>query len=128
MNPNGYKDKNPMLDFLVNQTMDYIAQMAEESIINQHGNAQIGVTNPSKTSDQFEFVFIALELFQCTLTSQFIEFSQIMFDNMIKIQSRIQKIIAKKENPLTQNFINKNEVQQTDLNSDFYNLEQLQDL
>ena len=51
MNPNGYKDKNPMLDFLVNQTMDYIAQMAEESIINQHGNAQIGVTNPSKTSD-----------------------------------------------------------------------------
>jgi hypothetical protein len=25
LNPNGYKDKNPMLDFLVNQTMDYIA-------------------------------------------------------------------------------------------------------
>jgi hypothetical protein len=46
-----------------------------------------------------------------------------MFDNMIKIQSRIQKIIAKKENPLTQNFINKNEVQQVDLNNDFYNLE-----
>lgn len=31
-------------------------------------------------------------------------------------------MIAKKENPLTQNFINKNETQEIDLNIDFYNL------
>jgi len=46
-----------------------------------------------------------LAIFSSTLSSEYIEFSSLMQENLLKIQSRIQKIIAKKENPLMLNFI-----------------------
>lgn len=48
---------------------------------------------------------IALDVFEATLQSKFVEFSPLISDNLSKIQTRIQKIIKKKENPLMVNFI-----------------------
>ncbi|CDW88620.1 UNKNOWN [Stylonychia lemnae] len=110
------------LECLQHQTLDFMSQLIEEGVIyayedaisgvnNYSNTTQIGVQNSNNLANQgfnqplFKFLKSSLDFLELAISKNYQEFLPQIRDNLRKIQSRMVKLVQKRENPLLNYFI-----------------------
>lgn len=86
------------MEYLQSQALEYLCQIVEEGVIYAYDSAKQGLTNQEYL---FRFLRLVLDLLDLAVSKNFTEFLPVVRDNLIKIETRLYKVIQKQErNPL----------------------------